>query len=883
MTTAQRTLFLGYIIVGVTLVAYIPAIQAGFIWDDDHLIWRSETMAAEGYEGLETIWLSKEMPDYYPITWSTLWLEYRLYKADAMGYHVSNVAQQIIAALLLWLVLLKLKIPGAWLAAMIFAVHPVNIASVAWVSERKNTLSIIFYLLSIYLYLKHDDGDRPAWSSWPYCGAVASFILGLLCKTSIVVLPVVLIGCILWRRRKIPLLDLALFVMLPMALLLGGCLSYLKDRVADKQWINDLSLLLGVAGGLLLLGCLWWRRRKPGIRIVFESLPFFFLATAASVASVWFQYNRAIKGTVVRTEDMFSKVATAGAAVWFYIYKALIPLDLSMVYTRWNVKPSTEYPESLFWFAPGLALIALAVWMWSQRRRPWVRPVAFAGVYFVLCLLPVLGFFDIYFMIYSFVADHWQHLAIIGIITLVVGVGAWAIRNRPLAANVAGVGVWLAAAAAILLVVFQRWQDSLGTLGIVLLFGPILAAAAVAAVLLWEKLRQPRNFGAVTATMVVMALAVLTLDKTPVYENEGALWPDVLKRNPGCWIGEYNLGTHISSVRGDSEGGLVHLERAVKIRPQYPPALNNYALALHQLGRSQESLKYFDMAIKAKPYYAEAHFNYGLALEKLNRSDEAMEHFGAARQYKPGYPEVLYSMGVSFQKRGQIEKAAQHFDWALRGKPELNPAYLHLGIALLAVSDKQGGSPQLLKAAERALTEGLRRMPNRAEVALNLGRAMDKQGRTREALALYQRAAQLRGGQYDEAHNNLGAVYGKLKDYPKAIQHFQRALQINPRHAVAWSNLGRVLLMANKPAEAAECFRRSLTINGANVAAHLSLANILIQANKLDDAEKHAQAVLKLIPGQPDALALLQRIRKLRTGAPIQPPTSGPPPGKAGP
>jgi tetratricopeptide (TPR) repeat protein len=122
-----------------------------------------------------------------------------------------------------------------------------------------------------------------------------------------------------------------------------------------------------------------------------------------------------------------------------------------------------------------------------------------------------------------------------------------------------------------------------------------------------------------------------------------------------------------------------------------------------------------------------------------------------------------------------------------------------------------------------------------------------------------------------------------LKDYPKAIQHFQRALQINPRHAVAWSNLGRVLLMANKPAEAAECFRRSLTINGANVAAHLSLANILIQANKLDDAEKHAQAVLKLIPGQPDALALLQRIRKLRTGAPIQPPTSGPPPGKAGP
>ena len=881
MTKTQRNLFLGYMIVGVTLVAYIPAIQAGFIWDDDHLIWRSETMASEN--GLHTIWFTDEMPDYYPVTWSTLWLEYRVYKDQAMGYHVGNVTQQIIAALLLWLVLVKLKIPGAWLAAMIFAVHPVNIASVAWISERKNTLSIIFYLLSIYLYLKHDDKDRPAWSSWPYYGAIVSFILGLLCKTSIVVLPVVLIGCILWRRRKIPLLDLALFVMLPMALLLGGGLSFLKDRVADKRWINDLSLLVGVAGGLMFLGCLWWRRRKPGIRIVFESLPFFLLSTIASIASVWFQYNRAIKGAVVRTEGMLSRVATAGSAVWFYIYKALIPLDLSMVYTRWEVTPSFDEPVSLLWYVPGLALIALAVLMWRQRSRLWVRPVAFAGVYFVLCLLPVLGFFDIYFMIYSFVADHWQHLAIIGIITLVTGGGAWAIHNRPAVARVVGVGVWLAAVAAILLVICQRWQAPLGTVGIALLCGPVLLAAVAAAVVFSEKLRQPKNFGAVTATLVVLALGVLTLDKTPVYEDEGALWPDVLKRNPTCWIGEYNLGTHISSVRGDSEGGLVHLKRAVELRPQYPPALNNYALALHQLGRSEESLPFFDMAVKAKPYYAEAHFNYGLALEKLDLSDKAMEHFGAALQYKPGYPEVLYSIGVALQKKGKMERAAQFFDWALRGKPDLTPGYLHLGIALLAVADKQGGDPRLLKAAERALTEGLRRMPGRADVALNLGRAMDKQGKVREALALYHRASQLRGGQYDEADNNLGAVYGKMKNYPKAIEHFQKALRINPRHPVAWSNYGRVLLMVNRPAEAAECFRRALTINASNLRARLQLGEALIRARQFKEAEQHLREVLRLIPNQAGAVKLLELLEKARKAPAPQPAAPVPPPGKAGP
>ena len=174
-------------------------------------------------------------------------------------------------------------------------------------------------------------------------------------------------------------------------------------------------------------------------------------------------------------------------------------------------------------------------------------------------------------------------------------------------------------------------------------------------------------------------------------------------------------------------------------------------------------------------------------------------------------------------------------------------------------------------------------MPNRADVALNLGRVMDKQGKTPQAVALYQRAAQLRGGQYDEAHNNLGAVYGRLKDYPKAIQHFQRALQINPRHHVAWTNLGRVLLMVNKPAQAAECFRRSLTINGGDLTARLELAKALIHLRQFDGAEQILRGVLKHLPNHPVVIDLLKRLTQARKAAATQPAVPAAPPGKAGP
>jgi hypothetical protein len=296
-----------------------------------------------------------------------------------LGYHLVNVLLHALSVVLLWRVLARLRLPGAWLAAALFAVHPVNVESVAWIAERKNTLCMVFYLLSLLWYVR-SDVEQPALhleaepADNPPSGST---------RTT--------------HHAPLPSPSAHLYALSLLAFALA---------LLSKSAVAPLPLVL--------LGLVWWRRGRLELRDVWRSAPFFALAAAMGLVSLWFQTHQAIGASMidVRNDTFWTRLAGAGWAVWFYLYKAVLPLNLSFIYPRWRIDASHVSA-----YVPDLLLVAAFLLCWRYRRQ-WGKLLLLGMGYFVLLLLPILGFVNIYFMRYSLVADHWQYFAIIGPIAL---------------------------------------------------------------------------------------------------------------------------------------------------------------------------------------------------------------------------------------------------------------------------------------------------------------------------------------------------------------------------------------------------------------------------------------------------------------------------------
>jgi len=252
--------FLGLLLVFLVVLVYYPVFNAGFVWDDDQLLTANQQV--QSAMGWWTLWVHPTTADYFPLTSTTLWLEWHIWGMNAAGYHVTNVLMHAVTVLLTWQVLKRLAVPGAWVAAAFFAVHPVCVESVAWISERKNTISQIFFLLSIINYLRYQEKAR----LWRYIAAVVCFTLSLLAKTSVVMLPFILLVLSWWRYRDLePMRE-----------------TYDLEKNPVERGILPWSL--AIAGGIMGLGGLFMITGNSSPTGVAEA----FLAAAACAAAGWF-------------------------------------------------------------------------------------------------------------------------------------------------------------------------------------------------------------------------------------------------------------------------------------------------------------------------------------------------------------------------------------------------------------------------------------------------------------------------------------------------------------------------------------------------------------------------------------------------------------------
>ena len=647
------------LIVVAAFVVYLPSLNGGFIFDDEALVINNSIINAS--DGLYRIWFTTEPYEYYPVAYSMSWCELRLWGMNPTGYHVTNFILHVIESLLIWIILRKLFIPGAFLAAFIFAVHPVNVESVAWIAQWRNTRAMLFFLLSILCYLKMEalpsflqnslyqktspltpghyvSGRSPIW----YWLSLVLFILAMLSKGSVVVLPVLLLGIIWWLR---PL----------------------------TRW--DLA------------------------RVV----PFIVIAVIFTVVNVWFQTKDT--GEVIRTATFTERLLGAGGVVWFYLYKALIPIDLAFVYPQWHIQSGSP-----LWWLPLLAVLAATAVLWWYRKS-WSRPFLFAWGFFCAALLPVLGITDVGFMKYSLVADHYQHIAIIGAITLVAaGWSVWYQRTR-------GGTRWAATFAAILaagVLSFLTWRQSA-------IYNDAYTFYRIAL----EK--NPDCWMAYNNLGLLLDNAGRPKEAMAYYEKALSLKPDDANHH-------YNIGLVLAKL-GRQQEAIEHYKQALTLKPNYVEAQNNLGVALFTSGRFQEAIEHYQQALRLNPNHPEAHNNLGLVLAKIGRPLDAIKQYEQTLALKPDYPETYNNLGNAYKALGQYQRAITHYEQALRLNPDYIDAHNNLGLALFRT-----GRPQ---EAIGHYQQILRLKPDIVNVYYNLALAYSGTHQPSETIAAAEKAVEL--------------------------------------------------------------------------------------------------------------------------------------------
>ena len=629
-------------------------------------------------------------------------------------------------ALLLWRLLKRLALPGAWLAAALFALHPVQVESVAWVSELKNVLMLFFYLLAVRAWVEFQEKEEGRRKNaegafwWYYLGALGLAALALCAKTTACTLPVTLL-LILWLKRK------------------------------PIGWVR-----------------------------LAQTLPFFGLSLGMGLLTMWWErYHQGTQGTLFAM-SWLQRVLVASHAFWFYLGKLVWPVNLTFSYPRWTI--NTADVSSYLWLAAAAAALVGVVYF---TRRFHGRGVATALIFFVVTLSPVLGFIMLYTFRYTYVADHYQYVACIGPLALVAAFiesrrqQFGAIFHLP-----SSLFPLLSSLFYLLLLVLAvlTWRqcgmyaDAETLWRATLAQNPDswMAESNLGQVLInrgsWDEgIRHSERALRLNPDDIVahcnLGAALAAQGKWAEASQE---YQRALQINPHFAGACDGLG-NVLFAQGKWVEAMQQFTRALQLNPDYAAAHCDSGAALAAQGKWTEAIPHYERALQLNPDYAQAHCNLGAALAAQGKWTEAMQHYERALQLDPDYAQAHYNLGLALIAFGQATAAIQQLERAVQLRPDYADAYENLG-ALLVTQGKLAEAMQTFRQAVQV-------QPNSAKTRYNLGLTLMTERHWDEAIEQLNQAVELKPD-YALAHFNLGTALTQAGKSADALPHFRQALDL---------------------------------------------------------------------------------------------------------
>jgi len=709
-----------------TLAAYHPAWHGSMLWDDDRHITRSDLRSTEG---LWRIWFDLgATQQYYPLTHSAFWVQHKLWGDDTLGYHLVNIVLHALAAFLVAVVLRQLEAPGAYLAAVIFALHPVQVESVAWIAELKNALSGVLYLSAALVYLHFDQSRRKRL----YALAMVLFVLALLTKTVTATLPAALLVTFWWQR---------------------GRLTWRRDVRPLAPWF-----VLGAAAGALTA---WVERAMVGAQ------------------GGEYQFT------------LIERCLIAGRVIWFYLGKLLWPANLSFIYPRWQISQSVWwqylYPLGLvpllavLWLlrkrsrAPLAAMLFFGGSLFPVMGFFNVYPFRYSFVadhFQYLACIAIIALFSAGLASLAKRGNFRPRSTAVVMMLFWGGVlvfPTWS-QSRQYADGETLYRTTLSRNA-------SCWMAH-NNLGNALQRQGRLEEAVThyneAVRLKPDYAEAYNNLGDALHGLGRLEEAVasykkalrLMPDLAGAYYNLGnalqesgrleeavAQYREALRHEPGLAEAHGNLGAALEGL-GRLEEAVTHLTEAVQLKPDYAIAYNNLGNALQQMGRFDEAVTQYKEALRLKPEYAEAYNNLGNALQGLGRFEEAMAQYKEVLRLKPDSAGACFNLGNAFQGLGRLEDAVTQYKEALRLEPNFAGAHYNLGNVFQQLSSYHESAAQY--------REVLKQAPGSAETHNSLGVALVRLGQLEEAAMHFKEALRLKPD-YAAAQANLSRALALLK------------------------------------------------------------------------------------------------------------------------